>query len=272
MASLKMFRQTFSYFFTILSSLLFFIRYCSCFNPKLLDVSLATEPGFLSAAATWYGGPNGTGSDGGACGYGSDVGKPPFSSMISAGGPSLFRSGKGCGTCYQVKCTAHSSCSGKPVTVVITDECPGCVSQSTHFDLSGTAVGAMAISGKAQQLRNVGVLQIQYKRVACNYAGTNIVFKVDAGSNPNHFATLVEYQNGQSDIASIDLQDISVSSNWRPMQRLWGAVWKLDSATALKGPFSLRLKSANGETIVAKNVIPAGWRAGVTYRSNINFN
>ncbi|RZC71889.1 hypothetical protein C5167_035041 [Papaver somniferum] len=252
MASLKMFRQTFSYFFTILSSLLFFIRYCSCFNPKLLDVSLATEPGFLSAAATWYGGPNGTGSD--------------------AGGPSLFRSGKGCGTCYQVKCTAHSSCSGKPVTVVITDECPGCVSQSTHFDLSGTAVGAMAISGKAQQLRNVGVLQIQYKRVACNYAGTNIVFKVDAGSNPNHFATLVEYQNGQSDIASIDLQDISVSSNWRPMQRLWGAVWKLDSATALKGPFSLRLKSANGETIVAKNVIPAGWRAGVTYRSNINFN
>ncbi|KAI3947287.1 hypothetical protein MKW98_030873 [Papaver atlanticum] len=271
-----MFPQIYSHFFTILLSLLFFIHYCSCFNPKLLDVSRAS--GFSLAGATWYGGPNGAGSDG------NDVGKPPFSSMISAGGPSLFRSGKGCGTFIRccinapiisdswVKCTAHSSCSGKPVTVVITDECPGCVSQSTHFDLSGTAVGAMAISGKAQQLRNVGVLQIQYKRVACNYAGTNIVFKVDAGSNPNNFATLVEYQNGQSDIASIDLQDISVSSNWRPMQRLWGAVWKLDSATALKGPFSLRLKSANEETIVAKNVIPAGWRAGVTYRSNVNFN
>ncbi|XP_026400330.1 expansin-B15-like [Papaver somniferum] len=272
MSPLKMFRQTYSYFFTFFLGLLFFISYCSCFNPKLLDVSLVTESGFLSAGATWYGGPNGAGSDGGACGYRSDVGKPPFSSMISAGGPSLFRSGKGCGNCYQVKCTSHSSCSGKPVTVVITDECPGCVSQSTHFDLSGTAFGAMGLSGQAQQLRNAGVLQIQYKRVACKYPGTNIVFKVDAGSNPNYFASLVEYQTGQGDIASIDLQEISVSSNWRPMQRSWGAVWKLDSGTALKAPFSLRLKSGNGETIIAKNVIPAGWRAGVTYRSNVNFN
>ncbi|MCL7032164.1 hypothetical protein MKW94_007352 [Papaver nudicaule] len=252
-----MFPLTYSYLFTIFSASLFFIQYCSCFNPKLLNVSLlATASGFSSAGATWYGGPNGAGSDGGACGYGSDVGKPPFSSMISAGGPSLFKSGKGC---------------GKPVTVVITDECPGCVSESTHFDLSGTAFGAMAISGQAQQLRNAGVLKIQYQRVNCNYPGTNIVFRVDAGSNPNYFATLVEYPTGDGDIASIDLQAISVSSSWRPMQRLWGAVWKLDSATALKGPFSLRLKSANGKMIVATNVIPAGWRAGATYRSAVNF-
>ncbi|KAI3863341.1 hypothetical protein MKX03_023281 [Papaver bracteatum] len=201
--------------------------------------------------ATWYGDPNGAGSD--------------------AGGPSLYKSGKGCGSCYQVKCTGHSLCSGNAVTVAITDECPGC-SESTHFDLSGTAFGAMAISGHEQQLRSAGVLQIQYQRVECNYPGTNIVFQVDAGSNPYYFATLVEYEDGDSDIATIDLQDSSASADWRPMQQLWGAVWKLNSGSSLRGPLSLRLKSSKGEMLVALNVIPAGWGAGVTYRSIVNFN
>ncbi|KAH7576278.1 hypothetical protein ACOSQ2_003691 [Xanthoceras sorbifolium] len=229
------------------------------------------------AGATWYGPPTGAGSDGGACGYKDAVEQAPFSSMVSAGGPSLFQSGEGCGACYQVKCmnNVNGACSENPVTVVITDECPGgpCASNPVHFDLSGTAFGAMATSGQADQLRNAGVLEIQYRRVECDYSGTNVVFVVDSGSNPYYFAVLIEFVQGDGTLAAVDLQQTSLSNTWLSMQRSWGAVWKLDSGSALTAPFSLRLTAANsGETIVANNIIPAGWGAGQTYQSLVNFN
>ncbi|KAH0686159.1 hypothetical protein KY290_017753 [Solanum tuberosum] len=197
---------------------------------------------------------------GGSCGYGSAVSQAPFSSFVTGIGPSLYKSGKECGACYQVKCTKkmHGSCSGKGVRVVITDFCPGgpCVAQSAHFDLSGTAFGSMAIPGQEQKLRDAGVLQIR--------------------SNSEYFAVVIEFEEGDGDLAKVELKEkissITKNSKWRQMQQSWGAVWKLDAGSELHPPFSIRLTSQYSDQIlIAKNVIPTGWQPGATYRSLVNY-
>ncbi|KAJ8465004.1 hypothetical protein OPV22_027556 [Ensete ventricosum] len=263
--------------FRRLSCLLVFVGFlsllhpCACYSRIFLNSSaavLATSP----AVATWYGSPGGAGSEGGACGYGDAVSKSPFSSLIAAGGPSLYKSGKGCGACYQVSCTSDGACSGSPVTVVITDECPGgpCASDPVHFDLSGTAFGAMAKPGQADALRKVGSLQIQYSRVPCNYPGVNVAFKVDAGSNANYFAAVIEFEGGDGDLSAVDVQP--AGGSWIPTQQSWGANWKLNSGSPLQAPLSIRLTSGlSSKTLVATNVIPVGWKPGVTYTSSVNY-
>ncbi|XP_073138108.1 expansin-B15-like [Henckelia pumila] len=259
-----------------LATILFVVpNFCYCFNPKLLNVSrLQTGSGWSTARASWYGDPYGAGSNGGACGYQNDVSAPPYSSLITAAASSLYSSGAGCGTCYQVKCTTHIACSGNPVTVVVTDECPGCDSQSILFDLSGTSFGTMSNSGESGQLRNVGIQAIQYKRVPCNFNGASVAFRVDAGSNPNYFAVLIEFENGYG-LSKVELKQAGYGGGgaWLLMQRSWGSVWRLNVGSSLQPPFSMRLTSGggSGKTIEANNVIPAGYKPGKTYRSIINF-
>jgi len=59
---------------------------------------------WLPARATWYGQPNGAGpaDNGGACGI-KDVNLPPYNGMTACGNVPIFKDGKGCGSCYEVR-------------------------------------------------------------------------------------------------------------------------------------------------------------------------
>lgn len=120
--------------------------------------------------------------------------------------------------------------------------------------------------------------------VACDYSGKTIAFHVDQGSNPSYFAVVIEFEEGDGDLAGVDLKQTIISrrytsssineddDQWWAMQQSWGAVWMLNAGVELQPPFSIRLTSKySGQRLVARDVIPAGWQPGATYRSRVNY-
>nr|CAI64399.1 expansin EXPB11 protein precursor [Triticum aestivum] len=240
----------------------------------------ATNSSWLDAKATWYGPPHGAGPDdnGGACGF-KNVNLPPFSSMTSCGNQPLFKDGKGCGSCYQIRClkSDHPACSGVPKTVIITDMNYYPVSRY-HFDLSGTAFGAMAKDGRNDELRHAGMINMQFKRVPCQYPGLTVTFHVEEGSNPFYMAILVEYENGDGDVNQLDIMEsrpnggkMAPTGQWVPMKESWGSIWRMDAHHPMKAPFSLRITNESGKTLVAEQVIPIDWKPNKTYSSLVQF-
>ncbi|KAG0472632.1 hypothetical protein HPP92_014489 [Vanilla planifolia] len=172
-----------------------------------------------------------------------------------------------------VKCTENPLCSGYPVTVTITDQCPGgpCAAEAVHFDMSGTAFGALALPGKASQLQSAGAIPVEYSRIPCHYNGYTIAFKVDGGSTAYYFAVLVEFEGGDGDLSAVELKQFGGSQGWLRLEQSWGATWKLNSGSPLTPPLSIRLTTlASHAVVVADDVIPVGWKAGATYRSHVS--
>ncbi|KAL6642715.1 hypothetical protein ACP70R_020896 [Stipagrostis hirtigluma subsp. patula] len=243
-----------------------------------VEAASSYSSGWLPAKATWYGQPNGAGpdDDGGACGF-KHTKQYPFSSMTSCGNEPIFKDGKGCGRCYQIRClnSSNPACSGKVKTVIITDMNYYPVARY-HFDLSGTAFGAMAKPGLNDKLRHAGIIDIQFRRVLCNFPGLTITFHVQHGSNPFYLAVLVEHENMDGDVVQMDIMESKwvwgpPTGYWMPMRQSWGSIWRMDTNHALKGPFSLRIQSDSGKRLVANNVIPANWRPDTDYHSYVQF-
>ncbi|TMW85966.1 hypothetical protein EJD97_022181 [Solanum chilense] len=236
----------------------------------LVTFSSCQPSGFSVAVATFY---TDAGS-GGACGLENDVANSPYNSMITAGNQALFKQGVGCGACYQVFCNEAQNphCSGNPITVTLTDECPGsCNDDPVHFDFSGIAFAKLAKSGEQAELHKAGRIPIYYKRVACNY-NRNILFKVDKGSNPNFFAVVSEAVDGDGDLSLVEIQTGGKKNTWNSMNRMIGSTWSVGiDPNTQKPPFSLRLTSGTKQSVTALNVIPNGWQPTQFYNSNVNF-
>ncbi|KAJ9548787.1 hypothetical protein OSB04_021330 [Centaurea solstitialis] len=260
------------------------VNFSSCLCVRLLNNNTFSQKSFAYALATWYGDETGAGS-GGACGWEDDVKYPPLSSMISAGNANIFLNGKGSQILVQIFCNQPPYCSGKPITVTISDECPGaCNNVPFHFDLSGYAFGAMALPGQGHNLRQLGQVDVQfqsyifyysnkhlsYDRVPCYYRNTELAFKVQRNCNPYWFATAIEYANGDGGFGYVEIA-AGGSQNFVGMDNIWGTVWKKDIDPSFVGPFSFRLTSADGKILVVQNVIPATFSPGYKYSSHVNF-
>ncbi|KAH9321456.1 hypothetical protein KI387_016095, partial [Taxus chinensis] len=222
---------------------------------------------YTESRATYYGSPDCLGTAGGACGYGS------FGRNLNGGDVAavaqLYRNGTGCGACYQVKCSDVELCGEEGVKVVVTDYGQG---DRTDFILSSHGYTQLARTDKTKELLSLGVVDVEYKRISCQYPGYKIMFKIDESSNfPDYLALQFWYQAGQKDILAVELCQ-EQSYEWKAMCRSHGAVW--DVVTPPKGgTLSLRFlvsDEINGqEWKSAANVIPPNWKAGALYDSGI---
>ncbi|KAL0328165.1 UNVERIFIED_CONTAM: Expansin-B3 [Sesamum calycinum] len=218
-----------------MEGLCYTLVFCVLVGSAAAAAAAVADPHWYPATATWYGSPEGDGSDGGACGYGSLVDVKPFRARVGAVSPVLFKGERA-------------------------------AARATN----GAAFGRMAVAGGGGQLRNRGELPVIYRRTPCKYPGKNIAFHVNEGSTDYWLSLLVEFEDGDGDVGSMHIREAN-SNEWLEMTHIWGANWCI-IAGPLQGPFSVKLTTlSTGKTLSARDVIPRNWTPKATYTSRLNF-
>uniref|UniRef100_A0A453SIY2 Expansin n=2 Tax=Aegilops tauschii subsp. strangulata TaxID=200361 RepID=A0A453SIY2_AEGTS len=263
--------------------------------------------GLLKAHATFYGGADGAGTIGGACGYGN-LYSAGYGASTTALSTALFNDGASCGQCYRIACDGKRAdprwCKlGEAVTVTATNFCPPnydlpsddggwCNPPRPHFDMAQPAWEKIGVY-------RAGIIPVVYQRFLSSiYSHLNYIYDPSASSsrlqqlmvltpdrrvpcvrrggvrftiNGHDYFQLVLLTNVAT-IGSIKTMDVkgSESPDWMPMARNWGANWH--SLAYLTGQrLSFRVTNDDGQTLTFTNVVPSGWKFGQTFASNVQF-
>jgi len=93
--------------------------------------------------------------------------------------------------------------------VVVTDYGEG---DRTDFIMSPRGYAKLGRNADASaELFKYGVVDIEFKRVACMYSGQNIVAQVhERSKNPDYFAVVVLYVDGMYDVNAVEMWQVYI--------------------------------------------------------------
>ncbi|GJN30338.1 hypothetical protein PR202_gb18633 [Eleusine coracana subsp. coracana] len=235
------------------------------------STAAADDKDWSKATATFYGGGDASGTMGGACGYGN-LYWSGYGTDTAALSSKLFDDGKACGQCYRIRCDGASSewCRpGKSVTVTATNLCPPnhelsgddggwCNPPRQHFDMSQPAWLQIA------EYKG-GIVPVLYQRTPCVKQG-GVRFTM-AGAN-NFELVLITNVAGSGSVKAVWVK--GTNTDRMAMSRNWGVNWH--SLAGLVGQaLTFGVTSTGGQTLVFPDVVPAWWKFGQTFTSNVQF-
>ncbi|GJN20719.1 hypothetical protein PR202_gb08129 [Eleusine coracana subsp. coracana] len=221
-------------------------------------LALATAQ-WSPATATFYGGVDGSGTMGGACGYGNlyNSGYGVYNAALST---ALFNDGASCGQCYAIMCDPSRLggqwCKpGNAITVTATNFGGWCNPPRQHFDMSQPAWEHIGVY-------QGGIVPVQYQRVTCSRSG-GVRFVI----NGCNYFELVNIQNlaGSGSVGAAWIK--GTNTGWMQMSRNWGANWQSNAALVGQG-LSFAITTTGGQYIQFLDVAPAWWQFGQAFTTN----
>ncbi|TVU48343.1 hypothetical protein EJB05_07977, partial [Eragrostis curvula] len=217
---------------------------------------------WLSGTATFYGGADGSGTMGGACGYGN-LYNDGYGVNNAALRTALFNDGASCGQCYVVICD-RSKALGTYAVVSATNFCPPnrslpdggwCAPSRPHFDMSQPAWENIGVY-------SAGIIPVMYQRVKCWRSG-GVRFTINGC---NYFELVlvtnmagsgsVQEHGGEGHQHGVDA-DVQELGRQLAVER---------NARRTGAQLQRHLQSSTGgQSIVFQDVVPAWWQFGQTF-------